>query len=337
MIPYWNEQCKTAVQNLWKAQRKMKQSSNLLDCIVYRKSKDEAQRIIKESGKQHWRDTCSHITSSTKLSSVWKMVKNMQGIRSTHSVPTIKHGGNTLVTNQEKADAFAENFARNSSDLNFEKEFIARRDKKVMNIDPNPESMSGPVNDHFALHELQTAIGQCKRNSSPGEDGIEYEMIQRLPVSCLKIILDLFNNKWETGVIPSTWKHSIILPIAKPGKPSTQLDSYNPISLTDTICKIHECMIANRLNWFLESNKLYNTNQAGFRKNRSCQDQIVRLQSDIENGKNHRKYTIGVFLDFTKAYDMLWVEGLLHKVINLSIGGKMFQWMKIFVTNLFGW
>ena len=78
---------------------------------------------------------------------------------------------------------------------------------------------------------------------------------------------------------------------------------------------------------------MYKTNQAGFRKNRSCQDQIVRLQSDIENGKNHSKYTIGVFLDFTKAYDMLWVEGLLHKVINLGIGGKMFEWIKQFLTN----
>ena len=146
----------------------MKQSSNLLDCNAYKKSKAEAQRVIKDSGKQHWRNTCNNITSSTKLSSVWKMVKNMQGIRSTHSAPTIKHGGSIIVTNQEKAEAFAENFARNSSDLNLEKELLARRDKKVLNTDTDPESMSDLVNDLFAFHELQSAIKQCKRNSSPG-------------------------------------------------------------------------------------------------------------------------------------------------------------------------
>ena len=333
MIPYWNDQCKNAVQNKRKAQKKMQRSGNLLDCIAYRKSKAEVQRIIKESGKQHWRDTCSNINSSTKLSSVWKMVKNMQGTRSTHSIPSIKHGGNVLITNQEKAEAFAENFARNSSDLNFEKEFLERREKKILNTNPSPESGSNPTNDPFDLHELHSAIVQCKKNSAPGEDGIEYEMIRRLPVSCLKTILHLYNNIWESGVIPATWKHSIILPIAKPGKPATQLDSYRPISLTDTLCKIQERMVANRLNWYLEKNNLYNPNQAGFRKNRSCQDQIVRLQSDIENGRNHGKYTIGVFLDFTKAYDMMWVEGLLHKIINLGIGGKMFHWIKQFLTN----
>ena len=333
MIPYWNDHCKAAIQKKRKSQKKMQRSGDLLDCIAYRKSKAEAQRIIKDAGKQHWRDICSDITSSTKLSSVWKMVKKMQGVRSSHSIPTIKHEDKVLITNKEKAEAFAVNFARNSSDLNFEHEFLERRKGKVLDKIPKPEVETSPMNDPFALHELQTAIAQCKKNSSPGEDGIEYEVIRRLPVSCQKTILHLYNNIWESGEIPSTWKHSLILPIAKPGKPATQLDSYRPISLTDTLCKIHERMIVNRLNWFLEKNNLLNINQAGFRRNRSCQDQIIRLQSDIENGRNHGKFTIGVFLDFTKAYDMMWVDGLLHKIINMNIGGRMFQWIKDFLTN----
>ena len=35
----------------------------------------------------------------------------------------------------------------------------------------------------------------------------------------------------------------------------------------------------------------------------------------------------GIFLDFAKAYDMLWIEGLILKVIKLGIGGRMFRWI----------
>ena len=62
-------------------------------------------------------------------------------------------------------------------------------------------------------------------------------------------------------------------------------------------------------------------------------DQIMRLQSNIENALIQNKYTVGIFLDFSKAYDMLWIDGLLHKMIQLGIGGNAFRWIKSFLTQ----
>ena len=83
----------------------------------------------------------------------------------------------------------------------------------------------------------------------------------------------------------------------------------------------------------MEANNLYNTHQAGFRKNRSCLDQIMRLQNEVENAIHTRKFTVGVFLDFTKAYDMIWIEGLMLKILKLGIGGNMYRWIGDFLTN----
>ena len=72
-----------------------------------------------------------------------------------------------------------------------------------------------------------------------------------------------------------------IIPIPKPGKDKTEATNYRPIALTSCICKTMERMINDRLVWFLESNNLISRNQAGFRKNYSTNNHLVRLESFI--------------------------------------------------------
>jgi hypothetical protein len=59
----------------------------------------------------------------------------------------------------------------------------------------------------------------------------------------------------------------------------------------------------------------------------------MRLQADIQNSINHGQYTAGVFLDFSKAYDMIWKDGLMHKVRNLNITNNMYNFIKDFLSK----
>ena len=54
--------------------------------------------------------------------------------------------------------------------------------------------------------------------------------------------------------------------------------------------------------------------QGGFRKNRSCCDQVLDLTTYIERGFQERKKTGVVFMDLTAAYDTVWKNGLLLKL-----------------------
>ena len=102
-------------------------------------------------------------------------------------------------------------------------------------------------------------------------------MLRSLPLLSLEGILPLFNQSWSSGVVPHSWRRAIVVPIPKKGKPS----SYRPISLTSTLCKLLERVIATRFRWFLEIKNMLNQYQAGFRKGRGCMDHIVRLTQDI--------------------------------------------------------
>ena len=59
--------------------------------------------------------------------------------------------------------------------------------------------------------------------------------------------------------------------------------------------KTMERMINDRLVWFLESNNLISGNQAGFRKNYSTNDHLVRLESLICDAFVKKEHCVAIF------------------------------------------
>ena len=105
------------------------------------------------------------------------------------------------------------------------------------------------------------------------------------------------NEIWRTGKFPEDWHKAVIIPIPKPGKDKTEATNYRPIALTSCICKTMERMINNRLVWFLESNNLISGNQAGFRKNYSTNDHLVRLEYFFRDAFIKKEHCVAIFFD----------------------------------------
>ena len=130
-------------------------------------------------------------------------------------------------------------------------------------------------NISFKLSELKNSLDRSK-DTTAGPDDIRYQILKNLPSDALETLLNIMNEVWRTGKFPEDWHKAVIIPIPKPGKDKTEATNYRPIALTSCICKTMERMINDRLVWFLESNNLISGNQAGFRKNYSTNDHLVR-------------------------------------------------------------
>ena len=86
-----------------------------------------------------------------------------------------------------------------------------------------------------------------------------------------------------------------------------------------------ERMVKNRLTWFTEKYDIITPLQSGFRKERSTMDQIIRLDTDIHKALLNKEYTIVVFLDLEKAYDVLWKKGIIYKMYEAGLRGNILK------------
>jgi len=178
----------------------------------------------------------------------------------------------------------------------------------------------------FGLTELKRALRRM-RETTPGQDAISYHMIKQLSEESLRVLLEFYNKVWERGVLPKSWKEALILPIKKQGKDPSMPTNYRPIALTSHVGKVMERMITDRLVYFLEKEGKLTTYQSGFMVGRGTMDPVMCLEAEIKKALSNKESVIAVFLDIEKPYDMLWREGLMIKLEEMGIGGRMFNWI----------
>jgi hypothetical protein len=83
----------------------------------------------------------------------------------------------------------------------------------------------------------------------------------------------------------------------------------------------------------VKSKNLIFPNQAGFRKRQCTTDHLVNLNFDIKRSFKEKQSTVAVFLDIDKAYDSVWVIGLLYKLSKIGIHGTCLAWLFSFLRN----
>ena len=135
----------------------------------------------------------------------------------------------------------------------------------------------------------------------------------------------LFNHILRLQHFPNSWKNAKVVPILKPNKPPSEPSSYRPISLLSTLSKLFERVLTARLTSFVNQHHLLPNVQFGFRKKHSTVAQLARITDFITNGFNLHKHTVMILLDIEKAYDTVWIHGLLFKFITLKFPTHFFS------------
>ena len=161
-------------------------------------------------------------------------------------------------------------------------------------------------------------------------------MLQHLPRSGMDFILYIFNLSWSSHFFPSIWKTSSIIPIHKTGKPLDSPASFWSISLISCVSKLFERIILSRLLFFLESNSILFSRQAGFRPGRSTLDQILYLSQSISDEFNKPtpgSRTILSTVDFSKAFDSVWHPAPFHNLISAGLPPCFARWTQPFLSD----
>jgi len=104
-----------------------------------------------------------------------------------------------------------------------------------------------------------------------------------------------------------------VISILKLGKDPALPSSYRPISLLDTIGKLFEKILLAGILHEVNVRGLLRNEQFGFRPEHSTSLQLTRLVERITRKFGEKRLTGTVFLDVAKAFDTVWIDGLLYK------------------------
>ncbi|GBN96972.1 putative RNA-directed DNA polymerase from transposon BS [Araneus ventricosus] len=198
-------------------------------------------------------------------------------------------------------------------------------------------SMTSEPNDPFlftlARMEKSSGISHIKINKAPGIDSITNKMLKNLPLQIILKLTEIFNHTLKFRHIPNCWKTARVLPVLKPGKDPTHPVSYRSISLLPTLSKLGEKLILNRYLTHARKFRLPMPQQFGFTPKLSTNNQLFRVVEHINEWENSNLATGAISLDIAKAFDKVWIEDLIHKLIVYKFPRYIIEIMQSYLTN----
>ncbi|XP_043943589.1 uncharacterized protein LOC122815288, partial [Protopterus annectens] len=204
-----------------------------------------------------------------------------------------------------------------------------RKRKKAKTVTSKP-SIIEPANEDLPINcekpskeEIRKAIIQMKNGKAAGPDNIPAEALKADLNTSVEMLYPLFERIWAEETVPSEWKESHLIKLPKKGDLS-KCDNYRGINLLSVPGKVFNRILLERIKD--TTDKKLREEQAGFRKNRSCIDQIATLRIIVEQSVEWNSPLYINFVDFEKAFDSvdretLWSllkhYGIPTKIVNL--------------------
>ena len=93
--------------------------------------------------------------------------------------------------------------------------------------------------------------------------------------------------------------------------------------------------VSKKLYNYLILNNLITKNQSGFRSGDSCTNQLLSLVHEIHTAFDHRDCleVRSIYLDMSKAFDKVWHDGLIFKLKQNGVEGKMLNLLQNYLTD----
>ena len=146
------------------------------------------------------------------------------------------------------------------------------------------------------------------------------------------ILQTIFQKSLDTGVVPMDWKRANVVAIYKKDNKNDPAN-YRPVSLTCISCKVLEHIVFTNVMDHLDRHAILKHFQHGFRKQHSCETQLVNTMEELCRGLRDEQQIDALILDFSKAFDVVGHRRLMGKLDHYGVRGDTHRWIQQWLTG----
>ena len=156
----------------------------------------------------------------------------------------------------------------------------------------------------FSREEFKFALSSCNNSSAPGPDKLSWNHLKTIfdEIECLDTFVRMANTCINLGYWLLHFKTSTTIVIPKPNKKSYDSPkSFRPIVLLNTMGKLIEKVIGERLQFHTVSNDFIHPSQLGGLKFKSTTNTSITLMHTIRTGWVKNLTTSTLTFDITQS------------------------------------
>jgi hypothetical protein len=279
----------------------------------YKSLSNTLKKEIRKSNRNAWRETVHDLSENPTRKhnsglwtlSKWSRKKAGKPIGDPHLLALRRRPIDQVTTDDiEKAQILAEKF------------FPPAATADIDNIETaqQPDTQI-PIDWDVTKDTIEETIRRLPNKKAPGPDMIPNEALKKCRTTISKTFAEIASECFKQGHLPACCKVTTTIALRKEGKKDYSLPgSYRPIALENTLGKVLEKILAERLTDAAERHQLLPQSQMGARKNRSTLTATSLLHSITHTAwqKKHSSVVSMLSLDLSGAFDNVNHKRLLH-------------------------
>jgi len=286
--------------------------------------------LVRAARKKYYSDKFNEYSNDSKKT--WQTINSVLGrSKKTHNIPDLfNSNGKVLSGASEIANGFNDFFANIGQKL----ASTIPSSEKTFSDYLSEESRENFIFANVTPNILKESLCKLKNKNSSGGDGISTNLLKLIFPEITNPLCHLFNLSFRTAYIPTEMKTAKVIPVFKSGD-SDNFTNYRPISLLSSFSKLLEKIAANQMMKYLNKFKLLHEHQYGFRSGYNTTQPIIHFLDNIYKAlnKNNPEYTLGIFIDLTKAFDTCDTNILLQKLSHYGFRGVSNTWFKNYLIG----
>ena len=262
------------------------------------------------------------------IKKAWSVINSIRCKNKATKFPSFIDVNGTIITSRRSICSQFNNYFVNVADKLNKSKYTTTQPHDFLQFLSNPSSSSiffSPITNVEIIDIISKLDNRKSNDISP-------KLLKALSGSFSNVLSYLLNSCMLSGVFPDELKIAKVIPLYKSGS-SNLKSNYRPISILPTLSKIFEKLIHSRIYQFLGENEVIYNYQFGFRQNHSTIHAVQTAITSVITSLNSSYQSMGIFIDFSKAFDTIKHEILLSKLSHYGIRGIALDLICDYLTN----